>query len=475
MRTLRYLSALVALTEICPCNAQESLQIKGNFFTDNRIFTQINLPWSWNENRLDVQLEQKLEGKARVMADVWMRNFGAPLRSETIIQPEVREAYVEVYDFLVKGLDLRAGRQRIKWGTADRINPTDVINPYDAEDIWDFGRHLASEAVNVRYYNGKWRLEAAWTPFFRKARLPFGNMQEVFTNYSSLPEGILVKVSDTLPLLPFGVHINKYGLTDNLPAFDFTHSGSWAFRLGSQVGGFDVSVSYQYVHDGFPIPSATSIAIDSVDLVFPFNAYLSTNTTLIYPRFHIAGADMAGSIGNAGIWFEAALFFPERKIVHEILEPDMKNFIQQHYELNLDVQTPQFSDLVVLDKKPWIQYVAGADYTFRDGTYVNLQFAHGFFHERGRKNLNDYLLFRAEKSILDEKLKLALISGGAVVSDWKAVPDNYGLIYTPEITYKPNDNTEITLGIRLIEGKGQSLITSLKDKDEAFLKVRYSF
>jgi TPR repeat protein len=39
-----------------------------------------------------------------------------------------------------------------------------------------------------------------------------------------------------------------------------------------------------------------------------------------------------------------------------------------------------------------------ADYTFRSGTYLNAQFMHGFFHERGKGNLNDYLIIAAERS-----------------------------------------------------------------------------
>ncbi len=475
MKPFYFLLLLIACNLFSHAKAQESLQIRGSIFTDNRVFTQSNLPWSWNENRLDVQLEQKLEGKARVMADVWLRNFGYPVGSEAIIDPEVREAYIEVYDFLIKGLDIRAGRQRIKWGTADKINPTDVINPYDAEDIWDFGRHLGSEAIDLKYYRNKWRFEAVWVPYFRKARLPLGEMKDVFMNYGNIPGAILVNVSDTLPLLPFGLHVNSFSLSDNLPSSDLIRSGSWSFKAGLQIFGFDFSLSYQYIRDGFPLPASTKIGIDSIDMIFPFNAYLNTTTTLVYPRFHVAGLDLAGSIGNIGIWFEAAAFFPQDKIIHTIVEPDMKSFVLENYGLDLDIQTPVFPDNTVLDKKPYVQYVAGADYTFREGTYVNFQFTHGFFHERGRDNLNDYFLFRAEKSILDGKLKLALLGGGVAVSDWKALSDNYGFIYTPEIAYRPNDNTEISLGARLINARGKGFLPSLKGKDEVFIKITYNF
>jgi len=48
---------------------------------------------------------------------------------------------------LTSTLDIRIGRQRIAWGTADKLNPTDNLNPDDLEDIFDFGKHLDSNIV----------------------------------------------------------------------------------------------------------------------------------------------------------------------------------------------------------------------------------------------------------------------------------------------------------------------------------------
>ena len=39
------------------------------------------------------------------------------------------EAYVDIYSFLFPSLDLRIGKQRLAWGTADKLNPTDNLNP----------------------------------------------------------------------------------------------------------------------------------------------------------------------------------------------------------------------------------------------------------------------------------------------------------------------------------------------------------
>ena len=41
------------------------------------------------------------------------------------------EAYVSANNFIFDGLDFVVGKQRISWGKADKINPTDVLNPED--------------------------------------------------------------------------------------------------------------------------------------------------------------------------------------------------------------------------------------------------------------------------------------------------------------------------------------------------------
>ena len=43
---------------------------------------------------------------------------------------EVREAYVEIYDFPLDRLDFRAGCQLIPWGTGDLVSPTVISTPW---------------------------------------------------------------------------------------------------------------------------------------------------------------------------------------------------------------------------------------------------------------------------------------------------------------------------------------------------------
>ena len=61
------------------------------------------------------------------------------------------------------------------------------------------------------------------------------------------------------------------------------------------------------------------------------------------------------------------------------------------------------------------------------------------------------------------------------VKDFKDFKNNYALILMPEIAYYPVDNAEVTLGLRWIEGKDTTTFGRVKDNDELYIRVKYSF
>ncbi|MDO9581052.1 MAG: hypothetical protein Q7J06_10895, partial [Bacteroidales bacterium] len=172
------------------------------------------------------------------------------------------------------------------------------------------------------------------------------------------------------------------------------------------------------------------------------------------------------SIAGIGFWAEAAAFIPEKDVI-------MTNDLSAFYPMS---PVPVTKDSLLLDSsKPYIRFVVGGDYNFSDGSYLNFQYLHGFIHERGNENLNDYFFLRYEKKFFNEKLKIAPIGGGFIVTDWDKIKDNYALVYMPEISYKATDNAEITLSTIIIEGKGANLFVKMKDYDMFIFKLKYSF
>ncbi len=76
---------------------------------------------------------------------------------------------------------------------------------------------------------------------------------------------------------------------------------------------------------------------------------------------------------------------------------------------------------------------------------------------------------------LNDRLKVNPLTGAFVVSDWDDIPDNYVLIYMPSLTFIPVTNAEISLGVRLIWGKGDNAFSNVTDKDEVVFTVGYMF
>jgi len=422
------------------------LKISGKLSTDQRFRTAKPQTWSWNETRIDLTLSKKFEDKAKFYSNIWLRNIGfADITSLTQLYDknqssplnmDLQEAYIDVNNFIFKDLNIRAGRQKFNWGTGDKLNPVNTLNPLDLEDIWDFGRYQGSDAMKLTYYLKSLKFEGIWLPFFRSSTLPIGDWADAFM---------------TIPELPAGISLNALTNNIKMPDLSLKNSSSYGFRGSTSLGNFDLALDYTYFYDPIPSPDSNVITFAGSFTKINVNAFQQ------YLRLHNAGFSFSGELFNFGIWGEFSAFIPTDSLVMQT------------------VFGTSVMDSLILDNKPWFKYLLGTDYTFKDGSYLNIQYLHGFFHEKGKANLNDYFTIAWYKKFLHDQLKITPVSGCFVVSDWKDVGNNYVFIYNPEISYMPNDNTELGIGIRIIDGKGGSMFAAVKDKDEMFFKIGYSF
>ncbi|MEO0122831.1 MAG: hypothetical protein ABIL69_02370 [candidate division WOR-3 bacterium] len=421
------------------------LDWSGYFSTDHRFLIKEYAPLSFEEYRLTLNPQQSIYDNIKFSSEIWLRSSGLPeienlddLFTKDRITPfeiDIREAYIDILKFPVENIDMRIGRQRIAWGTADKINPTDNLNPLDLEDIWDFGRHLGSNGIKIEGYIKDFNLSYIFIPRFTPALLP---QNALYTNYSNIT-------------LPPG--INPAQITNSISMPDYNIKNSiQGLRVKKNLFNFDFSMSYVYGRDGIPILKNTTII--PVDMLGNVNIY----NELAFPKMQIFGMDFAGAIGDIGIWAEGALFLPE----------------SIHYEIDLSQLGMGVLDSLILDKKPYAKFVLGSDYTFKNGIYINLQYVHGFFQERG-KEIEDYILLGLEWKLFEDKLKLMPLAGGFEIKDFSDFKNNYAFVYAPEISYKPVENCELILGARVIDGKEITNFGRLKQNDEFVLKARYSF
>ena len=449
--------AFVFMLNISDAKAQDDnkLKVSGELLTDQRFLLESPNNWAWNENRLTLMLDKKIRGNSKFHSEVWLRNMGLPnistssdLYNKGIVDPynlEIREAYIQLYGFLSKNLDVKIGRQRITWGTADKLNPTDNLNPYDLEDVLDFGRHRGSDAISFDYYfNSDFSLQGAIIPFFQPANMPVGIFATALTPNMEMSPG--------LTLMGFSDNVN-------MPNYDLSESTTAGLKFKGFAAGFDFSLSYVWGRDGLPI--ATYNTFTPVDTMGGISIY----SDLAFTRTHIFGADMAGSIGGVGVWAEAAAFLPQNEVI-------MTNDLSAMYPSS---PVPVTQDSVVLEKEAYVKFVLGADYNFANGTYLNIQYLHGFVNERGSDALNDYFFVQLERKFLDDKLKIAPLAGGFIVSDWADIENNYAIVYIPSISYMATDDAEISLSAALFDGKGNNVFANFTDYNMFMFKMKYSF
>jgi len=447
---------IIAVSSISNAQEENSLKLSGELLTDQRFLLKSHNDWAWNENRLTLKLDKKITDKSKFYSEAWLRNIGLPspvssadLYNKGIIDPynlEIREAYVQVNGFLSKKIDLTIGRQQIVWGTADKFNPTNNLNPYDLEDILDFGRKRGADAINLQYYfNYDFSLQGVFVPFFQPANMPVGIFANALNPSMELPQGMVLKgLSDTLLI----------------PKYNLGKSSTAGLKFKGFAKGVDFSLSYVWGYDG--LPSATRNTLTPVDTL----GGITINSELSYVRTHIIGADLATSIAGIGVWAEAAAFLPEKDVV-------MTNDLSAFYPMS---PVPVTQDSLIFDKsKPYIKFVVGGDYNFSDGSYLNFQYLHGFIHEKGNDNLNDYFFMRYEKKFFNEKLNISPLSGAFIVTDWKKIDDDYAIVYLPQVSYKATDDIEITLSAAFFDGKGQNLFAGFEDYNMLMFKMKYSF
>lgn len=423
-------------------SAQGTPELGGVLATDSRWRPGGDDGYTWNEVQLGLELDVRHQGAA-VHSESRVRCSGFPdvqslaeLQDSDCIQPwrlEMYEAYVDLYGLMLDDMDVRIGKQRIAWGTADKLNVVDNLNPDDFEDILDLGRKIPTTAVRIDYYPGDFTVTGVVVPVFTPARSPSSSWQ-VPASFPLPPE------------LSLGALTDEVTLPDERPQ----DTASIGLRIKRELLGFDCSVSYVYGPDDWPLPSAVNMTpadtLGTVDI----------HTTLEYPKQQVLGMDIAGAVADVGVWAECALFVPAEATYTAVTAPGETSL---HLTLSDD---------------PYVKYVVGGDYTFRNGLYVNGQYLHGFFTDRGPDALEDYVLVALERDFLHGDLR-ARLAFAAEIADFGDVANNSAFFGGPEITYYPADSAEIAAGALLLEGDSSTQFGQFSDNDEVYIKVKYSF
>jgi len=363
------------------------------------------------------------------------------------------EAYFTYTNFIVNGLDLSVGKQRIPWGAADALNPTDVLNPLDLSDPLDFGKKSASVAVSLAYAlpildSSLQLVYEPWSPIARLNPLLLGQLSDAL--YAQI---IASCVGDSTS--------GWTSETATVPGFDLSN---WLVgaRFAASVLGFDLSVSYVNRLNDLPTVTSADFATD------PGYTLTDRSYALGYYREHVIGFDVVKDLGFVLAWGEVAVTVPI----------DATTTITGTIG-GLPIQTSTTMD-------PYVKYTVGASQKIGP-FYFNLQYNHGFAHERGDAGparLQDYAVLRLELSLLSDALKIGAtgIGNASTLADafdasdgWAYLGDNFGVMGGLDLQYAPTPSMSLTVGVMFFGGTDTATLGAWRDNDLASVEFSYSF
>ncbi len=451
---------LTMLVFICASTATGD--IRGEVKSYWRVQTDTRARISWNEETLALTYNTSY-GQVGAVADGELSFLGVSqthsmedlLYLERIDPFRIRlnDLFVLINDFPYSGAYLKVGRQIRKWGSADAFNPTDLLNPYTLEDPLDFGESMGNEMIVLSLpLFDDFALEMAYIPYFRPAQLPESALKAVVDSPQT-PRPLKEYREKFAPLeKTLGIQIGDVNTRVNLPARDLSNS-MVGVRLSGNIMGVDIAVSYFRGYEDMPYPDDLSFVLSTAGT----SPVVTVYANLRYPRIQALGFDMATSLeflDGMGLWVEGALYFPESYTITV---------------LNKGVSLLEGAEVMTLLSENYWKLTAGIDYTFPGGTYINVQFLHGFFDEIGKDVLKNYIFVIGEHSFWADRIRFRL-TGGYCISDNSSV-------LLPEVSFFIEDAVEIRAGTFLLQGDktNSKFGHPSAGGDQAFLSVAYRF
>ena len=380
-------------------------------------------------NRLTFKLEMdaRLDEHVRIFGEMKLRTDLPQSTVRTRVIP--REAYLSV---TVDPVNIRAGYQIFSWGVADIYNPTDILNPRDFSDIFDFEKD-GIPALNVTYTRGNFVIEGIWMPFPDESELP--NRDSRF----ALP--FLTSINN--PLFPvIGVPPANYDVTENnLDPPMSIKSSQFAARIKATINRFDLALSY---FNGYEKTPHTEIIAGTPD---PQTGIIPATVNNIYLRKQVIGFNIATGFKGLNLKSESALVIPYHSS-HDVGSADSLYFV----------------------------YVLGADYTFydifsKDDFTITLEFVHQINSAQPRREdfadpFQKSLLARLQYRLSDH-FKIEFTS----VYNF----DNTSYYLQPEVAWEPIDDLVLTLGANILGGPSDTLFGLFDKQDRVYVSGKFYF
>lgn len=398
-------------------------------------FTNYSYPYAVpnTDIRTSNRLIFKFDLDARV--DEHVRIFGNMKVRTDLPQSTVRTAVIPLEAFLDVNVDrfnIRAGYQIFSWGVADIYNPTDMLNPRDYSDIFDFEKD-GMPALKFTFAGDKISFDGVWMPVPLESELPYEDSRFVQPFLSAANNPLFPVIG----IPPANVDLTLNELTPPLSI----KSSQFAARVLATVGRFDLGLSY---FNGFEkVPSPEVI----IGWPNPLTGKIPATVNEVYIREQIIGFSAVTGYKGLNMKGEAALVIPY-KSTHDVGAADDLNFV----------------------------YVVGADYTFfdlfdKDDLTITLEYVQQI--NSTKPNWEDFAdpfqntIFGRIVYRFSERFNIELLG----IYNF----DNNGYYVQPEITWKPIEDLVFTFGGSILGGPSDTLFGLFDKQDRVYVSSAFYF
>lgn len=331
----------------------------------------------------------------------------------------IKEIYLDIY---LSDIDIRIGKQIVRWGLLEGSRIIDELNPLDFyefifRDVED--RYIPLWMVKGDYYTDRYSIEGIWIPELRFHKpAPKGSEFEEF----ELPPDI------------------------KRPPIKLRNS-EFALKWSGDIDGLEVESAYLYTWDDFPAAfrSVFGLATDLEDI----------NFSPRYTRIHIIGGTLSKSVGGMVIGGETSYI------------------IGKFFATKPEIGNKGFNEL----KRDYIKYGMIVNYNLYD---IELSFQ---FYQQLIINYEQSILQKRIENVLSLFTRYELFYNRLLMQLFILYfTNNQESLYRPRINYKVTDNHLLSIGIDIFEGKDGKIETEdfrfigfFNKNDRIYIEWKYSF
>ena len=348
----------------------------------------------------------------------------------------LREAYLVLFP---SWGEVKLGKQIHAWGSADAINPTDNINPYDYYYMFlaGTGKKIGTFSFSSKLYRENFQFEFIVVPNFIPNRLPYGERD--------------------FPVAPLREPEVRYSVQNEVEL---------GFRLQATMALGDLGLSYFNGNDR--IPSIRTA-------YWPKDSNEKTVVNLGYRKTETWGGDLVTFLGDFTVRGEGAVFktksapYKDNFIGKNFYEIDQEIFYSQ-YVIQLEYSTA--SDLIVSTHLIGSKIIDEQSKQISD---VPLSLSNSKPHFN--PGMGTPLAMLANKAIM-------ISSNGVLMRDQVELAgslmmnlEESGIMLSATIGYSPFLNWKFEFGATQFKGNDNQLnsFTSLESFNHARLGLLYNF